>query len=118
MSIELKIIAEGTTTNQTEGTIHLRGSVKNNGDKSVAVWPAQLNIRLEDHEGRPVPIRVEEVEKTEDRTLPPDERWEFALTLRASHIKLGLPYRLTAWWQGLGEPDTSAFRFRQVDPGP
>lgn len=117
MSVDLSITElEAVTVNQTEGILRLRGQVRNEEDRPVPILLSQVAYRLDDHSGRPVTIQVDGLDQFRERTLRPDEQAGFAMTLHASRIKIGQPYRLSASIPGLTGRDSVAFRFRLVDP--
>ncbi len=119
MSIALTITElDATTVNQTDGTLRVRGQVRNEQDRSIPILLSQVAYQLDDPEGRPVTIQVDGLDQFQERMLRPDELAGFAMTVHASRIKLGQPYRLVASIPGLTHRESVAFRFRQVDPAP
>src|SRR4051812_26279298 len=115
MSVSLTVTeVDATTINYHDGTLRVRGQVRNDSDRPVPVLLSQVVYQLDDHDGRPVPLTVDGLDQFSERTIRPDERVGFSMTLRAGRIKLGHAYRLASSLPGITGRDTVAFRFRLV----
>jgi hypothetical protein len=117
MSTELKIdVNSGSTVDQHEGRIIVRGYVKNLGFQQYPFSAKDVQYSLVDPDGRDVPVKNDAPMNAMDMlNVEPGHKYEFEaeLTANAPNIYVGRVYRLTATLPDGSDKDASLFTFRQ-----